>query len=147
MCCTRLAGNTGHKKSPFWHHRTTLSGYIFGSKACIDHRKINFLNSNTPFICRDNMVNFDLLTAEICWRVWGTPANFNGFLVLAALLHGTLVVGVAFLRPHVVLSLRQSPKVKSSCSCVVVLLVCVVLDHYDRSSSVISKQVIRATSV
>jgi len=30
------------------------------------------------------MVNFGLLTAEICWRVWGTPANFNGFHVLAA---------------------------------------------------------------
>ena len=39
MCCTRLAGNTGRKKSPFWHHRTTLSGYIFGTKACIDSRK------------------------------------------------------------------------------------------------------------
>jgi len=42
-----------------------------------------------------NMVNFGLLTAEICWRVWGTAANFNGFYVLAALLHGTLVVGVS----------------------------------------------------
>jgi len=41
------------------------------------------------------MVNFGLLTAEIRWRVWGTPANFNGFRVLAALLHGTLVVGVS----------------------------------------------------
>jgi len=40
------------------------------------------------------MVNFGLLPAEICWRVWGTPANFNGFRVLAALLHGTLLVGV-----------------------------------------------------
>ena len=28
------------------------------------------------------------------WRVWGTPANFNGFRFLAALLHGTLVVGI-----------------------------------------------------
>jgi len=44
--------------------------------------------------CSHNMVNFSLLAAEICWRVWGTPANFNGFRVLAALLHGTLVVGV-----------------------------------------------------
>jgi len=35
------------------------------------------------------MVNFGLLMAEICWRVWGTPANFNGFRVLAALLHDT----------------------------------------------------------
>ena len=41
------------------------------------------------------MVNFGLLTAEIWWRVWGTPANFKGFRVLAALLHGTLVVGVS----------------------------------------------------
>jgi len=41
------------------------------------------------------MVNFGLLTAEIRWRVWGTPANFNGFRVLAALLHSTLVVGVS----------------------------------------------------
>ena len=41
------------------------------------------------------MVNFGLLTAEIRWRVLGTPANFNRFPVLAALLHGTLVVGVS----------------------------------------------------
>jgi len=41
------------------------------------------------------MLNFDLLTAEICWQVWGTPANFNGFRILAVLLHSTLVVGVS----------------------------------------------------
>jgi len=41
------------------------------------------------------MVNFGPLAAEICWRVWDTPANFNGFRILAALLHGTLVVGVS----------------------------------------------------
>jgi len=35
------------------------------------------------------------LAAEICWRVWGIPANFNGFRVLAALLHGTQVVGIS----------------------------------------------------
>jgi len=34
------------------------------------------------------MVNFGLLAAEIISLVWGTPANFNGFLVLAALLYG-----------------------------------------------------------
>ena len=95
MCCTRLAGNTGRKRSPFWHHRTKLSGYIFGTKACMDNRKQNLLNINISSICPDNMVNFGLLTAEICWRVWGTPANFNGFRVLAPLLHGTLVVGVS----------------------------------------------------
>jgi len=41
-----------------------------------------------------NMVNFGLLAAEIVSLVWGTPANFNGFCILAALLHSTLVVGV-----------------------------------------------------
>jgi len=40
------------------------------------------------------MVNFGLLAAEIDPVVWGTPANFNGFRILAALLHGTVVVGV-----------------------------------------------------
>ena len=35
------------------------------------------------------MVNFGLLAAEIVSLVWGTPANFNGFRVLAALLYGT----------------------------------------------------------
>ena len=41
------------------------------------------------------MVNFGCLVAEIVSLVWGTPANFNAFRVLAALLHGTLVVGVS----------------------------------------------------
>ena len=91
MCCTRLAGNTGRKN----RHRTILSGYIFGNKACIDNPKKNLLNSNTSSTWPDNMVNFGLLTAEICWRVWGTPANFNMFRDLTALLHGTLVVGVS----------------------------------------------------
>jgi len=44
--------------------------------------------------CPYNMGNFGLLAAEIVSLVWGTPANFNGFHVLAALLHETLVVGV-----------------------------------------------------
>jgi len=37
------------------------------------------------------MVNFDALAAEIGLPVWGTPENFNGFRVLEALLHGTLL--------------------------------------------------------
>jgi len=40
-----------------------------------------------------NMANFGPLAAEIGMGVWGTPANFNSFRVLAALLHTTLVVG------------------------------------------------------
>ena len=40
------------------------------------------------------MVNF-VPAAEIVSLVWGIPGNFNGFRVLAALLHGTLVVRVS----------------------------------------------------
>jgi len=43
----------------------------------------------------NNMANFGLLAADIRWRVWGTPANFIGFRVLAALLHGSQVVDVS----------------------------------------------------
>ena len=42
-----------------------------------------------------NMVNFDPLAAEIVSLVWGTPANFNCFRVLAALLQGALALGVS----------------------------------------------------
>ena len=41
------------------------------------------------------MVNCGLLAAEIGPVVWGTPANFNGFRVLAASLNGTPVLGSA----------------------------------------------------
>jgi len=74
MYCTRLAGNTGRKKSPSRHHHTTLSGYIFATKACIDNRKN--VKQHTSSICPDNMVNFSPLTAEIGSGVWGTPAKF-----------------------------------------------------------------------
>jgi len=47
------------------------------------------------FRCPHNMVNFGLLAAEIGPVVWCTPANFCSFRVLAALLHGMLVVGVS----------------------------------------------------
>ena len=41
------------------------------------------------------MVNFGPLASEIVSLVWGTPGNFDGFRVLAVLLHGTLAVGVS----------------------------------------------------
>ena len=65
MCCTRLAENTGHKKSSFWHHRTTLLGCIFASEACIDNRK-NLLNIDTSSTCPHNMVKVNF--AALCNR-------------------------------------------------------------------------------
>ena len=79
------------KKSPPAHHRTTLSNYIFATEARIDNLK-NLLSSNISPTCPYNIVNLGPLAAEIVSLVWGTPANFNEFRVLAALLHGSLVV-------------------------------------------------------
>jgi len=73
------------KNSPSWNHWTTLSGYIFATKAHIDSRKKLVKQQYLP-MCPHNMVNFAPLTAEIGLPVWGTPANFNGFRVLPSLL-------------------------------------------------------------
>jgi len=83
------------QKSLSGHHPTILSGYIFATKAYIDNRKKNLLSSNISSTCSHNMVNFGPLAAEILSLVWGTPGNFNWFRVMAALLHGTLEVGVS----------------------------------------------------
>jgi len=45
------------------------------------------LNSTIVSIRSHNMVNIGPLPAEIGLPVCGTPANFNGFRVLASLLH------------------------------------------------------------
>ena len=90
MCGTQLAANTGRKsrqKSPSGHHRTTSTRYIFAIKARIDNRK-KLLSISTSCTCPYNMVNFGPLVAENISLVWGTPANFIGFRVLTALLHG-----------------------------------------------------------
>ena len=86
MCCTQLAENTGRKKkSPSAHHRTTLPGYMLATKAHIDNLE-KMLSSNISSTCLVNMVNFGPLAAEIHSVVWGTPANFNRFCIMASLL-------------------------------------------------------------
>jgi len=77
------------QKVAICHHRTTLSGYIFATEAYIDNRKKKLLSNNTSSTCPVNMVKFGPLAAEIYPVVWGTPANLNGFRILAALLHGS----------------------------------------------------------
>jgi len=63
------------------------------TKACIDNKK-NLLNSNISSTYPHSMVNFGPLVAEIDWQVWGTPANFNGFCILASLLQWHRLVKV-----------------------------------------------------
>ena len=87
------ACNAGGKNSPSGHHRKTLLGYIFATKAHMTMGK-KLLNSNASCTCPHNMANFGPLTVEIGSAVCGTPANFNGFRVLVALLHGTCMLAI-----------------------------------------------------
>ena len=95
MCCTRLAENTGCQK---YRHFGTIGQLCPAASSQLRHVSTigkTLLSSNVSSTSPHNMVNFGPLAAEICWRVWGTPANFNCFRVLAALLYGTLAVGVS----------------------------------------------------
>ena len=42
----------------------------------------NLLNNNMSSRCAHNVMNVGQLTAEMFWRVWGTPANLNRFGIL-----------------------------------------------------------------
>jgi len=87
-CCTRLDENTGRKisqnNSPSAHH-LTICRAIFSQIMQISTIGKN-LSSNISPTCSHNMVNFGPLATEIGSLVWGTPANFNVFRVLASLL-------------------------------------------------------------
>jgi len=86
------------KKSPKSRHLGTIPQRCRAISSQLRHVSTigkNFLSSNIFSTCSHNMVNFGPLAAEIVSLVWGTPANFNRFRVLAALLHGTLVMGVS----------------------------------------------------
>jgi len=98
MCCTRLAGNAGPKnrqKVAIWAPSYNFVGRYLRNEGMYRQSEKNLLSSNTFSTCPHNTVNFGSLAAENRWRVWGTPANLNGIRVLAALLHGILVVGVS----------------------------------------------------
>ena len=98
MCCWRLAANTGRKKVAKNRHLGTIAQLKRAISLQLRHISTigkNLLSSNISSTSPHNMVNFGPLAAEIVSLVWGTPGNFNGFRVLAALLHGTLVVGVS----------------------------------------------------
>jgi len=78
------------KNSPSGHHCTAISSQLrhistIGKKLVkqqyLPHMSLQY-------------GELSLLAAEVVSLVWGTPANFNRFRVLAVLLHGTLVVDV-----------------------------------------------------
>jgi len=98
MCCTWLAVNTGRKNDAKNRHLGTIAQLCRAISSQLRHVSTignSLLSSNVSSTCPHNMVNFGLLAAEIVSGVWGTPATFNGFRVLAALLHGSQVVSVS----------------------------------------------------
>ena len=83
------------KKSPKIRRLGTIAQLCWAISSQLRHVSIirkNLLNSNISPTCPSIR---RLLVAEIVLLVWGTRANFNGFRVLAALLHGTPVLGVS----------------------------------------------------
>jgi len=68
------------------HHRTTLSGYIFATKTCIDNRKKSLLNSYMSSTCPHNTANLRLINGWDLLTSSGHPSKFNRFRVLPSLL-------------------------------------------------------------
>jgi len=91
MCCTRLAVNRGCKNYAKNRHLRTiaqlLSGCIFATKACIDNQKKLVEQQYLLHMSSQYGELRHAIPSEICWGVWGTPANFNRFRILASLLH------------------------------------------------------------
>jgi len=97
MCGTQLAENAGPKKDAKNRHLGAIAQLCRAISSQPRHVSTigkNLLSSNMFSRCSHN-VNFGPLTAEIGSGVWVTPANFNGFRVLTALLHGSQVVIVS----------------------------------------------------
>jgi len=85
MYCTRLAENTESKNSP--------PAYHINAELCqaISSHLRHALTIAKKLVKQQYLIHmssqYGELTAEIGWRVWGNPANFNGFRVLPSLLH------------------------------------------------------------
>jgi len=103
MCCTRLATNTGRKNDAKNRHLCTIAQLCRAISSQLRHvSTIGKKLVKQQYVPHMSLEYGELgpLAAEIVSLVLGTPANFNGFRVLAALLHGTLLVGVSQTAPH-----------------------------------------------
>jgi len=98
MCCSRLAANMGDKKVAKNRHLGTIAQFcraISSQPRYVSTIRKKLVKHQYLLDVPTIWWTYGLLAAEIISLVWGTPANFNGFHVLAALLHGTLVVCVS----------------------------------------------------
>ena len=82
------------RRKPVLTYASIIFGNMLASVNSVNsvNRKKNLLNSN---ILDVSSQYGELRPTSCCVSlVWATPANFIGFRIFAALLHGTLVVGV-----------------------------------------------------
>ena len=89
MCSTWHAENTGRKKVAKNRHLGTIAQLCRAISSQLRHV------STIEKIVKQQYLLHMSLVAEIVSLDWGTPANFNRFRFLAALLHGTLVVAIS----------------------------------------------------
>jgi len=97
-CCTRLDGNAGRKNDAKNRHLGTIAQVCRVISSQLRHvSTIGKKLVRQQYLLHMSLQYGELrptIAAEIISLVWNTPVNFNGFRVLAALLHGTPVLGV-----------------------------------------------------
>jgi len=90
MCCTRLAGNTGRINDAKIRHLCTIAQLCRATSSQLRHVSTIEKPVKQQYVFHMSSqygeLNFGPLTPEIGSGVCGTPANFNGFRVLASLL-------------------------------------------------------------
>ena len=104
MCGTRIAENAGPKKSPkiaIWAPSHNFVGLYLRNNGTYRQSEKKLVKQH--YLLHTSPQYGELigpLAAEIISLVWGTPANFSGFRILAALLHGTPVLAISQTLQH-----------------------------------------------
>ena len=92
-CCTRLAENTGHKNIAICAPSHNFVGLYLRNKGT--YRQSEIVKQQYLLQMSSQYGELRPTSGEIGSVVWGTPANFSWFRILAALLHGTPAVGIS----------------------------------------------------
>jgi len=87
MCCAQLAA---FMQDPKNRHLGTIAQLSRAISSQLSHVS----TIGKKLVKQQYLLHMSSQRGELS-LVWGTPANFNGFHVLAALLHGTPVLGVS----------------------------------------------------
>ena len=80
------------QKSPSGHHRTTLSGYLFATRACVDNRKKTVKQQYLPHM----LLQCGELRPTNSWDLfgsWGHPSKFQRVSRLAFVTAATSLTG------------------------------------------------------